>query len=88
MIRPVNLLVTPRIFIERVEIDVTPHLEQKTASISLRAHIRNTTDENQTMALNASILLEGSSLAQDVASAERKLTSGSSTNCGVAPLSY
>jgi beta-glucuronidase len=42
LIRPVSLLVTPRVFIERIEIDATPDLERKTAGVEIRAVIRNT----------------------------------------------
>ena len=41
--RPVNLLVTPKVFIERVAIDADPDIANKTASVSLKAVVRNTT---------------------------------------------
>ena len=40
--RPVSLLVTPPVFIERVEIDAEPDLAARTATVSVRAILRNT----------------------------------------------
>ena len=80
LIRPVNLLVTPRVFIERVEIDTIPHLERREARVSVRAHVRNTTDKEQVLELYGSLLLEGSSAAaQEIASVQRKLAAGRET---------
>ena len=61
LIRPVNLLLTPRVCIERVEIDAVPQLEHNEASVTVRAHLRNVTDSQQAVDLSALVLLEGSS---------------------------
>jgi beta-glucuronidase len=39
--RPVSLLVTPKVFVERVEIDAEPDLAMKRAEVRVRALIRN-----------------------------------------------
>jgi beta-glucuronidase len=39
--RPVNLLVTPKVFIERVEIDVDPDLARSRAELRVRALVHN-----------------------------------------------
>ncbi len=48
LIRPVQLLVTPQLFTERLEIDAFPDLDSHRAEISVRAIIRNTTSSQQT----------------------------------------
>ena len=63
LIRPVNLLVTPKVFIERVEIDAVPDIKSKEAKVSIRAHVRNTTEKSQTVELDAALHLEGASIA-------------------------
>jgi beta-glucuronidase len=42
IIRPVNLLVTPRVFIERIEVEALPDLALGSAEIRIRGVIRNT----------------------------------------------
>src|ERR1700758_603366 len=59
LIRPVNLLLTPRVHIERIEIDAVPQLERNEARVTVRAHVRNATDNQEAVDLSASILLEG-----------------------------
>jgi beta-galactosidase len=59
LIRPVNLLLTPRVYIEKIEIDVVPQLECNEAQLTIRAHVRNATDNQEEVDLSASILLEG-----------------------------
>jgi beta-glucuronidase len=61
LIRPVNLLLTPRVHIERIEIDAVPQLERNEARVTVRAHLRNVTDNQQVVNLNASLSPEGSS---------------------------
>ena len=57
--RPARLLVTPAVFIERLEIDADPRLDTKTAHVSLRAVIRNTLDREQSVRLSGLIQREG-----------------------------
>ncbi len=45
IIRPVNLLVTARAFVERVEIDANPDLDSGSAEIRIRAMVRNTASQ-------------------------------------------
>jgi beta-galactosidase len=59
LIRPVSLLVTPRIFIERIEVDATPNLERNTAEVKIRAVVRNTLDTRQAIRVEASVRREG-----------------------------
>ena len=53
MIRPVSLLVTPRVFIERVEIDAVPDLANGSAEIRMRALVRNATSQAQRASVQA-----------------------------------
>jgi beta-galactosidase/beta-glucuronidase len=55
IVRPVNLLVTPKVFIERIEIDAIPDIDQKKAEIKVRAVVRNTRADGQRAQLRASI---------------------------------
>jgi len=64
LIRPVNLLITPRVFIERVEIDAAPNLEAKTAQVSVRAMVRNTRSDVGTVRLGGTVQREGSAEKQ------------------------
>ena len=58
IIRPVNLLVTPKVFIERIEIDAVPDIDQKKAEVKVRAVIRNARSDRQHAQLWASIYEE------------------------------
>lgn len=60
IIRPVNLRITPQIFIERVEIDALPDLAAAKAEIRVRAIIRNTLPKPQRTELQAIVRREGS----------------------------
>lgn len=60
IVRPVSLLITPKVFIERVEIDATPNLETKTAQVSIRAVVRNTRSDAETVRLAGSVQREAS----------------------------
>lgn len=57
--RPVHLLVTPRVFIERMEIDAEPDLEKRNASVAIRAVIRNTSSTEQPVQIAGFIAREG-----------------------------
>jgi beta-galactosidase len=59
IVRPVRLLITPRIFIERLEIDADPNLAARTAQVSVRAVLRNTLAKEQTVRLSGFMQLEG-----------------------------
>jgi len=43
--RPVRLLVTPKVFIERVDVDAEPDLSARTAAIAISAVVRNTSQQ-------------------------------------------
>ena len=42
IIRPVNLLLSPRVFIDRLEVDADPSENNLPARVKVRAHVRNT----------------------------------------------
>jgi beta-galactosidase/beta-glucuronidase len=44
--RPVQLLITPKTFLERVDVDATPNLASGNANISITIHIRNTSQKD------------------------------------------
>ncbi len=60
LVRPVSLLVTPRVFIDRIEIDALPDLHLNTAEVRIRAIVRNSLDTAQTVRLIAAAQLEDS----------------------------
>ena len=60
LIRPVNLLVTARTFMERMEIDAQPDLANGSAEIYIRAIVRNASPEVQKARLLATIRRYGS----------------------------
>ena len=60
IIRPVSLLVTPRIFIERVEIDADPDIASGSAEIRIRAIVRNTTSQAQKANIHVTVRRDGS----------------------------
>jgi beta-galactosidase len=53
--RPVRLLITPPVFIERLEIDAVPDLERNVAHVSVCAVIRNTRTAVQAAKISASV---------------------------------
>lgn len=55
IIRPVSLIVTPPIFIERIEIDAVADLDRSTEEIRVRAIVRNTYPRSQRAMLRAGI---------------------------------
>src|SRR3984885_8266335 len=57
--RPVHLLITPPVFIERLEIDAVPDLESNVARVSVYALIRNTRTALQAADISASVRYNG-----------------------------
>jgi beta-galactosidase len=55
IIRPVQLLVTAPIFIEHLQIDAIPDLEQDTAQVKISAMVRNTLASDQSSRISASV---------------------------------
>jgi len=43
--RPVQLLVTPKVFVERVDVDAVPDLSSGDGKLAITAHIRNTSEK-------------------------------------------
>jgi beta-galactosidase len=60
IIRPANMLLTPRTFIERVDIDAEPDLTTGSAEIRIRAIVRNIIPQAQTVAIHATLRRDGS----------------------------
>lgn len=60
IIRPVNLVVTPQIFIERVEIDAVPDLASGSAEVRIRAIVRNRGTQEQKASIRAIVRRDGS----------------------------
>lgn len=61
--RPVHLLITPRVYIERVDVDAVPDFENRTASLSVSVVIRNSTGQEFKGVLAAQVLDESTGLA-------------------------
>ena len=61
IIRPVNLLVTPRTFIESIVIDAVPDLASGSAEIRVRATVRTATSQTQRTNVHAIIRRDGGS---------------------------
>lgn len=59
IIRPVNLLVTPRVFLERLEIDAAPDLTTGAAEIRVRGIVRNMESRAEKAEIQAVIRQEG-----------------------------
>jgi beta-galactosidase len=64
IVRPVRLLVTPCVYIERIEVDANPDLAANSAQVTVRAVIRNTLNKEQTIQLSGVLLREGSPSTQ------------------------
>jgi beta-galactosidase len=61
IIRPVNLLITPKVYIDRVEIDAAPRLEDGSAEVRLLTIVRNVTSKMERVELYNELRLEGAS---------------------------
>ena len=59
IIRPVSLLVTPKTFVERVEIDAVPDLENGSAEIRMRALVRNVAAQAEKASVQAVVRRDG-----------------------------
>ncbi len=64
IVRPVRLLVTPQVFIERLEIEAGPNPERNIAQVAVRALVRNTLAKEQTVRLAGAVQHEGSAERQ------------------------
>src|ERR1700737_191642 len=69
--RPVQLLITPRVFVERGNVEATPNLSRGDATIIITSFIRNTSLENWNGKASHRIVDEGSGLAVLTGSAGR-----------------
>ena len=80
LVRPVSLLLTPRVFVNRIEVDATPNLELQTAEITIRAIVRNTLETPQLARLSAFVNRESSASERFAAEpAEATVPAGDAT---------
>ena len=72
--RPVQLLITPKIFVERVDVDAVPDLAGSDAKLAITAHIRNTSADPSAGKGSFRITQEGEPLAVLTGSADGTLS--------------
>jgi beta-galactosidase len=60
--RPVQLLITPRVFVERVDVEATPNLAGGDATIAITGYIRNTSPKDWSGRTSCRIVEEASGL--------------------------
>jgi beta-galactosidase len=60
--RPVSLLITPRVYIERVDVDAVPDLGNEAASLGISVGIRNTTGQEFKGSLAVQVIDENTGL--------------------------
>lgn len=76
IIRDVELLVGPGIYVARQKVEAAPDLAAGTAAVRLRAWVRNTTKSSQRVRVRAEISREETWLALPPAAAETEVASG------------
>ena len=76
--RPVSLLVTPRAYIERINVDAVPNLAEGTADLNISVVIRNTTDKSFKGALAVHAVEERSGCTVLKRSAQVRVPAGKS----------
>lgn len=67
IIRPVSLLISPKVFIERIEIESTLDLKPQSAQVAIRAIVRNTLSTAQSVQIDAGLHPESSPLEHHAA---------------------
>jgi beta-galactosidase/beta-glucuronidase len=60
--RPVQLLITPRVFVERVDVEATPNLSSGDATIAITSYVRNTSRKDWSGRTSYRIVDEASGL--------------------------
>jgi beta-glucuronidase len=60
--RPVQLLITPKVFVERVDVETTPNLSSRDATIAITSYVRNTTRKDWSGRTSYRIVDEASGL--------------------------
>ena len=60
--RPVQLLITPKVFVERVDVEATPNLTSGDATIAITGYIRNTSRKDWSGRTSYRIVDEASGL--------------------------
>jgi beta-galactosidase len=60
--RPVQLLITPKVFVERVDVEATPNLAERDATIAITSYIRNTSRKDWSGRTSYRIVEEASGL--------------------------
>ena len=88
LIRPVQLLITPPVFIERLEIDGAPNLEANTAKVTVRTVIRNTLSAEVSLRLSGFLQREGIAAEQDrISEKSVRLSPGTAQTISLEPVS-
>jgi beta-glucuronidase len=62
MFRPVQLLITPKVFVERLDVEATPNLTDGDAMIAITSYVRNTSHRNWSGGTSFRIVDEASGL--------------------------
>jgi len=87
IVRPVQLLVTPPVFIEQLQVDATPDLESNRARIALTATIRNTLHTMQHASIAARVSASDAPTTEDLhVSAQAVLTPASTKQIALEPI--
>lgn len=85
--RPVRLLITPRIFIESLEIEAVPDLERDVANVSICVLVRNSSADARNAILTANVREYGSTAPNEVlVSMRASLPPNSSEKVRLAPV--
>jgi len=71
--RPVQLLITPKIFVERVDVEATPNLAEGYAQIAITGYIRNTSGKDWSGSTSYRIIDDASGLTVLTGSGQRGL---------------
>jgi beta-glucuronidase len=69
--RPAQLLITPKVFVERVDVEATPNLTGGDANLAISAYIRNTSGKDWSGSSSYSVIDDASGLTALTDSGER-----------------
>ena len=78
--RPVSLILTPSVYVEKVRIDAWPDLDKKTASLKIGATFRNASEKDASLVVGYRVLEEATGLAvlENAAAFEARIPAGTS----------
>lgn len=72
--RPAQLLISPKVFVERVDVEAAPNLAEGSANLDITAYIRNTSEKDWIGGLSYNIIDDTSGLAVLSGSGERSFS--------------